>query len=501
MTTILWPHQRAAVAAAAAAVAVGRPSGLWVIPTGAGKTFAFLTLARDLGGGTLVLVHRDELIAQTVRSAAAVWPGASVGVVQGARAEWAGRDLVVASVPSLRPGRLAGVPRDRFKLLVADECHHLPAPTWQQAVRHFTPRFLLGATATPDRLDGRGLASWFGPRPLYTYPLRQAVADGILVPVRQLAVNTHVDLDEVALCGGDFAVGQLALAVATAARDRVVVEAYKAHAGGRKAIAFAVNRAHVGQLAASFLDAGVEAVAVTGATPPDDRRNALAAFAAGKYRVLVNCEICTEGFDDRGVSCILMARPTRSRALYQQCLGRGLRQCPEAGKQDCLVLDMTDNCRRHRLVTAADLLGSGPAAAGAAANRDGGERDEQMAHLPAPAVTPPRYSGPVAWSWEEVPPWPELPSLQGYRPGAWWHHQPASEKQLQALRRFGLTVVKPLTKGEASFLLEQCIDYAERELATPRQEFALRRAGAWEPGLTKREASRRIGLMRAAVGC
>jgi hypothetical protein len=286
------------------------------------------------------------------------------------------------------------------------------------------------------------------------------------VPVRQLAVRTHVDLDAVRARGGDLAVGDLARVVATAARDRVVVEAFEAHAASRRAVAFAVDRAHAHALAAAFNAAGITAVALTGDLPLELRRQALADFAAGRFRVLTNCEVCTEGFDDPGIDCVVMARPTRSRALYTQCVGRGLRRCPAAGKTDCLILDVTDNCRRHQLVTAVDLFGTPtpPVAAPAPAARPwrGGWNPSAAPALAAPDV-------PVSWWCQEVRPWRGAPSLNGYLASAWWHDDPATECQLEALEKFGFQPLGRLSKGEAHHLMSQYIRRAEERRSRLRR--------------------------------
>src|SRR5262249_2449401 len=256
MTYPLWRHQDGAINKTLEAMNAHRPAGLWVMPTGTGKTRTFLTLAHDLGLPTLVLVHRDELIRQTLKTAAGTWPEATTGVIQGKHNDWQGRDLVVASVPSLHAGRLGQMPPGHFRLVIADECHHLPASSWGRVVDSLRPWFFLGVTATPDRLDGQGLARWFGDTPLYTYQLRQAIDDGGPVPVRSWAVHPRVDLDAVGVQAGDFIPGELRRAVAVPARNRAIVEAYQARAAGRQAIAFAVDRAHVHQLALAFESAG-----------------------------------------------------------------------------------------------------------------------------------------------------------------------------------------------------------------------------------------------------
>jgi superfamily II DNA or RNA helicase len=362
---------------------------------------------------------------------------------------------------------------------------------------YFDVRFRMGVTATPRRLDGKGLADWFGPEPLYVYSIRQAIKDNVLVPLRSFKIETGVNLDAVATRGGDFAEGELADAVNTPQRNAAVVAAYLEHASDRRAIVFAVDLAHVRDLAQAFQDAGVGAASVTGKDNIDVRRQTLADFAAGKYAVLVNCQVATEGFDDQGVDCILMARPTQSQALYTQCVGRGLRRCDATGKVDCLILDITDNCRRHKLMTATSLLGeeqdAQPIEGYQAEEADEDDAQAQLA----------RKNQPLVWRLAEVSPWPELPNLEGYAPSKVWHHDTASEGQLKYLRSFGLDVSRALTKGEASYLIDRAakLDAEFPTPATPKQARCLRYMGHWRDGLTKREATRLIGELKAGTAC
>lgn len=484
----LYPHQLAAQAAVLRAVAGGAPSGLVVIPTGGGKTALALDTARRLGVPAAALVHRDELARQWVESAAKWWRGARVGVVQGDRDEWAaGEDLVVASVPTLHVRRRVRMPRDRFGLVIADECHHATdESTWGQVLDYFQAGFLLGVTATPQRLDGRPLTR-FGSEPLYTYSIAQAIKDGKLVQVVSRAIQTDVDLDDVHTRGGDLAAGELAAAVNTPGRNRIVVDAYLEHAGGRRGIVFAVDVAHAEALAAEFDAALVPAAVVTGSMPIAGRRASLEAHARGGLQVLVNCEVLTEGYDDPGVSCVVWARPTKSRTLYVQGTGRGLRLAP--GKTDCLVLDITDNCHRHKLVVVADLLG-----------RPKKEPGEPREVREGGGGRPKDVREPVEWCLKEVCPWPELPTLEGYVAYLPWHGQPASEGQLRYLRSFGLAVKDGLTKGEASYLIDRAGEYeaAYPLPATSKQRWCLREAGLWVEGMSKREAGRLITELKGA---
>src|SRR5262249_24408238 len=162
------------------------------------------------GGPTLVVVHRDELARQAVATFGEIWPEASVGMlpVKG----WERAQVVVATVQSLHR-KLHQFTSDRFKLVVVDEAHHATARTWRDVMGHFQPHFLLGCTATPERLDGGDLQDFFG-KPIFTYPLGGAMEEGYLVPVRQHAVRTDISLKDVRSRMGDFVVKDLSKVVA-----------------------------------------------------------------------------------------------------------------------------------------------------------------------------------------------------------------------------------------------------------------------------------------------
>lgn len=473
----LWSHQLKAREAFHAAVSGGRPSGLLVMPTGSGKTIAFATCARDLGLPTLVLAHRDELIRQTERAFAAAWPGATVGVIQGQRDGWRdGQQVVIASVQSLHARRLGAMPRDRFGLAVVDEAHHTAADSYAAVLHHFSPRrFLLGVTATPGRLDGVGLHRWYGDSPLYSYSIRDAVNDGVLCKVEQLRIDTGVSLDGVRTYKGDFAEGRLADAVNTPARNRVVVDACLGHAAGRRGVAFCADVRHARDLAGAFQAAGVACACVTGVMAPVERQETLEAFAAGEIDILTCCQVLTEGFDDPGMDLVVMARPTASHTLYVQCVGRGLRRHP--GKADCLVLDVADNCTRHKLVTVTDLA-------------DAESKTSQAAPGPSPGVGHRRQApagplAPLVWAARSVSPWPELPSLDGYAERHRWQSEPATGRQLEVLAQMHLRPAFPLTKGQASWLIDRAF---AMQPATYRQRQALTYRGLWREGMSKREA-------------
>lgn len=497
--TELWPHQSAAIEAVLLAIRAGRERGMVVLPTGTGKTGMVLSLGRRLGAPLLFLVNRDELLGQTCRGAARFWPEASIATITAGTGCWdhpdlttrRPPDLVVSMVPSL-VNRLRGIDPERFALVVADECHLSAAPSWARVLDHFTPGFLLGVTATPARHDRLALDR-FGEQPLYSYSLYQAIKDGRLVRVDTRQVRTRTDLDGVGVAGEDLREKSLARAVDTADRNLLVADAYREQGRGRRALAFCVDREHAHNLAAALGSVGARCQAVTGDLEARARRDTLARFARGELDVLTNCEVLTTGFDDPGVACLLMARPTASRTLYVQMIGRGLRLAP--GKPDCLVLDFTDNCKAHKLVCAADLLGRPGATAD---TRPGLPRPASAAAGPLVLRQQLLGGAVLAWQAQEVCPWPELPSLDGYAPCQPWQGEPASAGQLAYLRRLGLALEGALTRGEASYLIDRAREYdaAFPPPATARQKAVLESAGLWSEGLDRRQASSLIDTLR-----
>ncbi len=497
----LYPHQIAAIQATDEHRTKGHKAGAWSMPTGSGKSYAFLSVAKRWNMDTLVLVHRDELVRQTVKSAGIIWPDASVGVIQASRNEWDGGlhedpKLVIASVQSLHERRLNTIPRNRFGLVIADELHHYCGKnTWSAPLAHFNEReFLLGVSATPERADGADLSEWFGREPIYTYSLRTAIDDGMLAPITQFAIETSASLDDVKNRMGDFAENQLAQAVNMPGRNRAIVEAYQTHAAERLAVCFCVNVAHVEDLHGCFKQAGVDADFIHGGLAIDDRRERLARFADGDTRIMVNCQILTEGYDNPAVDCGIMARPTQSRPLYVQMVGRILRLHP--GKKDALVLDITDNCRRHSLVTALDLMGS----AGTTRSVEGGDVvatvDEECRQAVAAHELP--RQDPLSWRLTRICPWPDMPTLAGYSQKLEWQIGDATESQRRYLMSFGVKQERNLSKGEASWLIDRCreLQAGQAEPATSKQEWYLKKQKAWRDGLTKQEASRRIGQLK-----
>ncbi|MDY0058750.1 MAG: DEAD/DEAH box helicase [Myxococcota bacterium] len=361
ITPILRPYQRDAVAAVLAARRAGTRRMVVCLPTGAGKTVVFAELARLARRQVLVLAHREELLEQARdKLQAALGPDRPVAIEQAGRQAPAEARVVVCSLRSLHEARLAQVVRGRdIGLVLYDECHHAVAEDNRRVLAQlgcFDPEWtgtLLGFTATTQRGDGQPLRGVFE-RIVYQRGLLEMITEGWLVPLRGFRVATAADLGALAVTGLDFREEELAAAVDIEERNALVARSIQELARDRRTVAFCVTVAHARNLCRAANRLGVPAGIVHGELPREVRQQALADFRAGRTRLLTNVGVLTEGFDDPGVSCIAMARPTRSAGLYAQCVGRGTRLAP--GKKDCLILDFVD-LSSLSLVTLPTLFG------------------------------------------------------------------------------------------------------------------------------------------------
>lgn len=331
------------------------------LPTGGGKTICFAMLAHKLGVPTLVLAHREELLLQAKAKIRMVDPTSNVGILQGQTLEGLYSHICVASVQTaVRPQRLEALRRRGFKMLIVDEAHHATnINTYGTVLRSLgfldedKEKLLVGVTATAFRADGIGLGGCFD-KIVYERTILAMIRGGYLCDARGRSVKTSADLSGVHTKAGDFATAELSLAVNTEERNKVIVDSYLEHAAGRKAIVFCCDIKHSQDVAEAFRTAGIQSAAVWGAM--EGRREVLDDYAAGRLRVVCNCNVLTEGFDDPSTSAVLLARPTKSRTLYIQMVGRGLRLAPE--KADCLVIDFADMAGKHNLCSLASLSGA-----------------------------------------------------------------------------------------------------------------------------------------------
>jgi len=333
-----------------------------VLPTGTGKTVLGLAIAKRIfgNGRTLWIAHRDELISQPYDTCASVWPEARRGIVKARRDEHDAQ-IVFASIQTIcRPKRAERL--GSFDFVVLDECHHSTSASWKRAADEIGcfdpsgPR-LLGLTATPERTDNQRLDAIFD-RVAYVYHLHTAIADEYLVPVRYEQRKIDIDLSAVKTKkNGDFDDTDLDVKMIRAGVVSEICSAVAANMS-KKSLVFVPSVDQADAVAAKLIEAGIPSASISGKTPVELRRARLRRLGTGDLRCVVNCAVLIEGFDEPTIDCIIMARPTKSKPLYQQAIGRGLRPHAPTNKSECLVVDMVGASAHHGLVTAPVLFGS-----------------------------------------------------------------------------------------------------------------------------------------------
>lgn len=365
----LRDYQAEAITKIRRAWATGTRRVAVVLPTGAGKTVIFAHLAaimHELGVKTLVLAHRDELIAQAAAKLRAVAPDLRVGVVKGDREEIRHRDVIVASVQTLaRQTRRDRLARAGIRLVIVDECHHAVANTYMAVLRDLgcfadggleVGAAALGVTATLGRTDRIALGQVWQ-EVAYRVDILEMIRKGYLVNAKGVRVRVEgLDLSAVRRRAGDWADNALAGAMEAALAPKAVARAYVEHAQDRQGLLFAPTVALAYEMAEALASEGIRAVGIDGAMALSDRRRILAEFARGDVQVVSNCLVLTEGFDAPWCSAVVIARPTSSAPLYIQMAGRALR--PHPGKRDALIMDVVGVTGRHRLASVVDLAGA-----------------------------------------------------------------------------------------------------------------------------------------------
>lgn len=340
---LLRDYQADGVTRIRAALAAGVSKLCFSLPTGGGKTvlFAYVVAgAAARGKRVLILSHRIELVQQI--SGAMMRQGVEHGLIAADSPE-TNCNVQVASISTL--ARRLDRWRDRFDLVVIDETHHAVAGSWASVIASQPRAKILGVTATPERLDGRGLGEIFdtlveGPS------AADLIAAGWLAPFTVYTPADAPDLSGVKIRAGDYAVDEL--------RERMggvvissAVRGYQEHCPGKRVIVFAVDCSHSREVVGAFQAAGIKASHIDGETPAAERKATLAAFARREIRVLCNVALFGEGFDLPELDGVMMLRPTASLGLYLQMAGRALRPAP--GKERALILDFAGNSLRHGL--------------------------------------------------------------------------------------------------------------------------------------------------------
>jgi superfamily II DNA or RNA helicase len=509
----LREYQQEAITAVTAAWLRGIRRPLIALPTGSGKTVVFAHLASYRRGRTLILAHRDELIQQAAEKLAMVDPTLELGIVKAGQDEHE-MPVVVASVQTLsRTRRLERVTPD-FQTIIIDEGHHAWADSYRRILTYCRAfeadgPLTLGVTATPERGDHESLGEVFQ-EVVYAKTIVDLIPT-YLCDLRAIQVMVQADFRELHSRAGDIIDSESERLLLQAHAPMHVARSYYEHAVGRKALIFTPTvRTAYAMVNAFEAEGDVPVEALDGTTPLEARRAILQRFHRGDTMVLSNCLVLGEGYDEPSVDCVIIARPTKSKGLYAQMIGRGCRHYP--GKADCLVVDVVGASQRFDLMTFAGLFDIKPEA------MDGQTLTEAMA---SPQGTPDegplvdgrliaspvdlfrsrelhwviasqeRFALPTGKGLVYLEPMPDVQDrwrvrykakdalretlregldlgyAQGFaedyarqmgagalvNPDARWRRDPATEGQVDLLRRCRIHVKDGLTKGEATDLI------------------------------------------------
>jgi DNA repair protein RadD len=308
-------------------------------PTGAGKTIIFSRIAAGIqsrGEYVLILVHRRELIKQTI--AKFEYLGISPGVLAAGFEQHPNQPIQIASIQTLAR-HLDRAPKAR--VVIVDECHHINSASWSKILTHYNGAYILGCTATPERLDGKGLDSHFdilvsGPS------IADLIKQGYLADCRIFTARVP-DLSAIKRVAGDFAKAQLAKAMSQNTIIGNAVEHYREHAHGLPAIAFCCTVAHAQLVADQFDRAGYRAASIDGSMDTKRRDAIIHGLSSGRLHIVTSCDLISEGLDVPDVAVAILLRPTQSLTLYLQQVGRALRPKPIPA----IILDHAGNVHRH----------------------------------------------------------------------------------------------------------------------------------------------------------
>ncbi|KAI0708257.1 P-loop containing nucleoside triphosphate hydrolase protein [Earliella scabrosa] len=394
-TITLQPYQEECLDACLKAIQEGRTRIGVSLPTGSGKTTIFLHLLSRLcarhrddsdtsATQSLVLVNSVELAQRTSEQAKTLFPEWTVEIEQGAQYASGEAHLTIATWQTLSRTFLGSrldkfIPRS-FKAVVVDEAHHAVSPSYLRILSHFCPAisrphpvsdapairphpYIIGFSATFSRNDRLALGTVFE-EVVYHRDLLNLIEEKWLCDVRFTVAPAEMNLSRVSTnwTDGDFNATQLAEVVNTDDLNEEIVRVWRERAGDRKStLVFCVNIAHVQDVTAAFREAGIDARFVYGRTAQARRQELVEAFRAGEFPVMVNCGVFTEGTDIPNIDCVIIARPTRSRNLFTQMIGRGMRLSPETGKEDCHIIDLVDSQERvGGVMNVPSLLGLRP---------------------------------------------------------------------------------------------------------------------------------------------
>lgn len=491
----------------------GHTRTLLVLPTGTGKTIVFASVAADqvrAGDRVLILAHRGELLEQ-----AADKLQRSTGLVSAVEKAdatclntWF--RVVVGSVQTLqRTARLKRFPHDYFGTIIIDEAHHAITNGYRRILDYFGDAKVLGVTATPDRGDMRNLGEVFDSL-AFEYKLTDAIKECYLCRIMAQTIPLKLDISSVTMSGGDYAVGDLGTALDPYLEQIAAEMAQRCK--GRKTVVF-LPLIKTSQKFRDLLNShGFRAAEVNGQST--DRKEVLADFDAGKYNVLCNSMLLTEGWDCPSVDCVVVLRPTKVRSLYSQMVGRGTRLSP--GKSDLLLLDFLWMTDKHELCRPADLVCEDRAVARQMTEnlaQTGCPEDIEEAAVQASEDVVTQREEALAKQLEEqrrkkarlVDPLQYEMSIQaedlaGYVPAFGWEAGPPTEQQAAALEKLGILPDAVESAGKASLLLDRLNKRRAEGLTTPKQIRVLERYGFQSVGTWSFDAAKHMIDRIAASG-
>lgn len=477
-----------------------------------GKTTAFGEVARKSvqnGKRVMVLAHRSELIDQAARRLSAMC-GVPAEIEKAESAYTYESPLCIASVQTLQGGRLDALRDGWFDVLIIDEAHHSVSPSYR-AVIDKLGCWTLGVTATADRADRRGLAEVYDSI-AYEYPLARAVAEGYLSPIKAKCVPLRLDLSGVKVSNGDYQAGDLGAAIEPYLDE--IAAAMAEECAGRKTVCFLPLVSTAEKMADALGAAGLRAVCASGYDARDERAAKLSAFERGDYDVLCNALLVTEGYDCPEIDCVVMLRPTRSRAMYSQAVGRGTRIAP--GKEDLLLLDFLWMTERHDLCRPASLLGKEQAVVDRLQERaeergraydlmEEAERAETDVAAEREASLAKELDKMRRRKEKLVDPLQFATSIQDldlmdYRPTFSWEREAPSERQRAFLDKHGIDSEAVESAGQASALIDAVVRRIDNHLATPKQVRCLERYGFQHVGRWSFDAANAMISRFAAAG-
>lgn len=357
----LREHQEEALASLSKMREEGKTIALVQGATGSGKSAIGVLDAKKVGGKVLLLAHTKELVEQGAENFKRLWSEVSVGrfyesfhdtdthVVCGSI------QSIIRNLDSFRP--------DDFDYLIIDECHHASAKSYTNILSYFRPKFTLGLTATPERADGEDLLEVFQDV-AHKLDIREAVETGVLCPVRCIRVKTNINMTDVRINGFKYNSLDLEETIMIPDRNNLIVSTYLEYVNGKSTVIFCTSVNHANTIASILQERGIKAESVSGSTKPQVRKQILKDYADKKIQVLCACDLLNEGWDSPITEVLFMARPTMSKTIYMQQLGRGMRI--HESKEFLMVFDFVDNANMfncpyslHRLLNLSEYVPGG----------------------------------------------------------------------------------------------------------------------------------------------